>query len=809
MKTRFAPLLALTLALSLFTSAFGQVPSNASGNRLVVSPDGPYTTIESALDEARDGDVIEVRGGVYHTSLVIKKSVTLEGVGSPVIDGGGAGTVVTLAAPQIILRGFEIRNSGSEPDRDHSGVIIRSDHITVENNRIYDVLFGIFLEKANNAVVRNNDITSKAEYDLGRKGDSLRLWYSQDVVIEKNRVHQARDVVLWYSANLILRDNVIESGRYGIHLMYCNNAQVSGNRLLNNSVGIYTMYSNGVILRGNDIRGQRGPSGYALGFKDVSNVEVGDNIVADNRAGVFLDGTPFEPQSRANFKNNIFAFNDIGVVMLTAVRGNIFEGNTFWENIEQVSLQGSGAMGKNTWQKNYWSDYAGFDADGDAIGDVPYRSEHFFENLTDRAPSLRALIYSPASQTIEFAAASFPIFKPQPKFVDESPAMQPAAIPKSVLPATTRTIEMIATGFILLAFGMICGVVARRRGGNLMKQNLNVMLRREAPKHLDSTNTETLRGNAAQGDMTALVRIQNVTKRYGKAAALNDVSLEVQAGESVALWGDNGAGKTTLIKAALGLIDFQGSIFVNGCDAKRNGKDARRSIGYVPQEAIFYDMSVQATMRFYAKLKKIEIRDWRLEQFPISNLQSPKDRITTLLTQLGLADHAHKPVAALSGGLKQRLALAVALLADPPLLVFDEPTANLDVKARRDYLALLATLRKENKTIIFASHRMEEVEALADRVAIMETGRIVEWLTPGDVRLKLTPHVELTLWIAEGQRTRALRRLEDDGIKAHLNGRGTVVAQINAGQKLDVLQLLAKQGIAVTDFEIERGKLWN
>ncbi|MEK7808781.1 MAG: ABC transporter ATP-binding protein [Chloroflexota bacterium] len=304
---------------------------------------------------------------------------------------------------------------------------------------------------------------------------------------------------------------------------------------------------------------------------------------------------------------------------------------------------------------------------------------------------------------------------------------------------------------------------------------------------------------------TSLVRVQDVTKRYNKSIALDNVSLDVNAGESVALWGENGAGKTTLVKAILGLIDFQGSILVAGHDAKRKGKDVRRSIGYVPQEAIFYDMSVMATMKFYARLKKIEIGDWR----SISNLQSPKNRITTLLNQLGLADHVHKPVPTLSGGLKQRLALAVALLADPPVLVFDEPTANLDVKARRDYLALLATLRKENKTIIFASHRMEEVESLADRVAIMESGRIVESLTPGAVRLKLTPHVELTLWIADNERARALHCLEQEGVKAHLNGRGTVVAHISAEQKLNTLQLLAKQGITITDFEIERGKLWN
>ena len=457
MKTRLAPLLALFLAFSFFGSALGQVSPNLTDNRLIVSPNRPYTTIESALNAAREGDVIEVRGGVYRTSLVVKKSVTLEGVGNPMIDGDGVGTVVMLSAPQIVFRGFDIRNSGSEPDFDHSGIIINASGVTAENNRLYEVLFGIFIEKADNVIVRNNNITSKAHYDLGRKGDGVRVWYSQNALIEKNHLHESRDVVIWYSKNIVVRDNVIETGRFAVHLMYSNGARVERNVIRNNSVGIYTMYSADVILRGNDIRGQRGPSGYALGFKDASAVEVSDNIMVDNRGGVFLDNTPFNPGSRSDFQNNIFAFNDIGVVMLTAVKGNTFENNTFWENIEQVSLQGSGLMGKNSWQKNYWSDYSGFDANDDGVGDVQYRSEHFFENLTDRAPMLRALIYSPAAQTIEFAASSFPIFKPQPKFVDESPAMQPAVIPQSASPQKTRPIEMILIGFVMLTSGIVCG----------------------------------------------------------------------------------------------------------------------------------------------------------------------------------------------------------------------------------------------------------------------------------------------------------------------------------------------------------------
>lgn len=803
----FSPARWLILSLScIFLMAASPHPGDPP--HLVVSPQGPYRTITAALADAQKGDVIEVRGGYYSGPLVVDKSVSLFGVDWPIIDGGGQGTVVTLNAPGIRLRGFEVRGSGVEPDRDHAGITLTAPGIVVEGNRLVDVLFGIFVARADGAVLRDNDITSKDEYEIGRKGDGIRLWYSQGVSVEGNHVHQARDVVMWYSRDVIVRNNLIESGRYGVHLMYCDGAQIIGNRLRGNSVGIYTMYSNHVELRDNDIRHQRGPSGYALGFKDADFVLAIDNLLADNRAGVFLDHTPFTPQGFARFEDNILAFNDLGVIIMTAVQGASFSNNTFWENEEQVSLQGSGQMGDNSWLGNYWSDYTGFDANHDGVGELPYRSERFFESLMDREPRLRMLNYSPVVQALEFAATSFPIFKPQPRFSDLAPRTLPAELHPSAIPMSSRSqqaaMALLGLGLLLVS-GAGVGLLAPvssflTQGGRRMKlipTNSAADISsygNGSPKRDILPEPEQLPDLAspAAALREEIVRVHALTKRYGQATVLRAISLTAHRGETLALWGANGAGKTTLLKAILGLVVYQGEVTVMGYDARREGKQVRQMVGYVPQEAVHYDMSVEASLVFYARLKK-----------------APLERIPALVQRLGLEEHIRKPVSALSGGLKQRVALAIALLSDPPVLLLDEPTANLDAHARHDYLDLLATLHQESKTILFASHRLEEVEGLADRVVVIESGEISRELSGEEIRRHLIPEVEMSLWIPLEQRDQAVAILAGEGLDPHPNGRGTLVVQVNTRSKLGVLELLRRQGIVVRDFETKARHLWS
>lgn len=286
-----------------------------------------------------------------------------------------------------------------------------------------------------------------------------------------------------------------------------------------------------------------------------------------------------------------------------------------------------------------------------------------------------------------------------------------------------------------------------------------------------------------------MITAKNLTKRYGNNLALDQVSFTIQTGESVALWGANGAGKTTTLRCLLGVQGFSGELTVNGINVRKNGKAARAVVGYVPQEAAFYDMTVFETLHFYARLKK-----------------AAAERIPDALEQVQLADHAAKRVSMLSGGMKQRLALAVALLADPPILVLDEPTANLDVKAQRDFIHAIQTLNQSGKTIVFSSHRLDEVVALAGRVLVLADGRLTLDCQAHELAQKLGLHRWLRIWIPAQHREDSLRVLNDQGFVFMPNGH-SVYVQVNLGAKIAPLRSLELARIPVDDFDFVDGDL--
>lgn len=285
-----------------------------------------------------------------------------------------------------------------------------------------------------------------------------------------------------------------------------------------------------------------------------------------------------------------------------------------------------------------------------------------------------------------------------------------------------------------------------------------------------------------------MIRIENLAKRFGRTTAVDGVSLHVAPGQSLALWGANGAGKSTVLRCVLGLLRYSGRIEVGGHDVRRKGKHARRLIGYVPQELGFNDdLRVGEAVALFARLKGVDIR-------------STGD----VLGRVGLPGQAHKRMRELSGGMKQRLALALALLGDPPVLILDEVTASLDACGREEFVALLAGLSGSGRSLLFASHRLDEVATLAGRVVILDRGRIAEEVPAAEFAARQGPATTLHIPVSPASRALASDLLIANGFSPRLNGIGLLIP-VQAPRRGVPFRVLAEGGIRVDDFEFLHG----
>jgi nitrous oxidase accessory protein len=414
---------ALTLAGARATGATG--PPGV----LSVGPEGGFATIGAALEAAGPGDTVRVAPGVYRERLRVEGPVVLVGEGRPVVDAGGEGHVVE-AQGGLEIRGFHLRGSGTRTDAEHAGVMVRDGRAVVEDNVLTDVYYGVYLKNAGGSRVRGNHIEGK-DLPAARRGDGIRLWHSSGTRVLDNRVHRTRDVVVYFSDDLSIRGNVITAGRYGLHYMYSDHNEFRRNYFSGNQVGAFIMYSTDVSLRGNVFAESRGSSGMGLGLKDADSISAVDNLFVENRSGIYFDNAPRSAGVVNRIADNVFLFNGSGVRMLPSVAGNEFDGNAFVGNDRPARV--SGGMGReqvlqNGWDGNYWSGYAGFDRDGDGVGDSPYRYARLTDDLLAEYPGLQFFDRSPVMTVVEAVRRFFPLLEPEPVVVDSAPRLRSDAL---------------------------------------------------------------------------------------------------------------------------------------------------------------------------------------------------------------------------------------------------------------------------------------------------------------------------------------------------------------------------------------------
>ena len=379
--------------------------------------------LQEAIDKAPEGSILKLPKGVYKGSIVIKKPLTIMGKeAGVVIDGEGNGTIITIESSFVTLKNLRITNSGEMTHTLDSAISIKnSSQCEISSCQIDNSLFGIDMQMVNNSLIADNNITSK-DFDLGLRGDGLRLWYSNDNIVRKNRLIKSRDMVVWYSHGNLIEENIGEYCRYSLHFMYAGKNIVRNNRYKHNSVGIFFMYSQDSIATGNIVQSSIGATGMGIGMKDVSNFTIKDNTIIYCAQGLYIDRSPFEPNTHNWIEDNKVLYNSEAIHFHSLSENNVLKNNVIKGNIEDIINDSRGSKtNENEIVGNYWDNYAGFDRNQDNIGDTPHKVYQYADQLWVYNPDVKFFYGSPVISLLNFLAKLAPFSEPVFLLEDKEP----------------------------------------------------------------------------------------------------------------------------------------------------------------------------------------------------------------------------------------------------------------------------------------------------------------------------------------------------------------------------------------------------
>ena len=389
----------------LWLCVFLSVPVVAQ-DRMVAPGAG---SLQLAIDQAAAGDRLLLQDGVYTGSIVIDRSLQLLGKPASIIDGEGEGRVITVAAPDVVVRGVTVKNSGTSLATEDSGIFVTrdGDRALIEGNQLQHNLIGIYLKGPDNAVVRSNHIVGSIDPHVNDRGNGVQLWNTPGSVVENNDIRYGRDgIFVTTSRNNIFRGNRLRDLRFAIHYMYANDSVVSDNHSTGNHVGYALMYSDRLQVKNNVSDGDRDRG---LFFNYANHSDISDNQVKGGAEKcVFIYNANIN-----RIHDNSFTDCRIGIHFTAGSERNLVYGNAFVNNRTQVKYVGTRHIEwSHDGRGNYWSDNPAFDLDNDGIADQPYRPNDLVDQIIWRHPMAKLLLNSPAVQVLHWAQSEFPALHP-------------------------------------------------------------------------------------------------------------------------------------------------------------------------------------------------------------------------------------------------------------------------------------------------------------------------------------------------------------------------------------------------------------
>ncbi|UCF64426.1 MAG: nitrous oxide reductase family maturation protein NosD [bacterium] len=399
---------------------FGIMLSSTSltAKDVIVGKSGEVQSIQEAIRMAETGDRIFIPGGLYQErNIIIDKTVTIWGEDRPVIDGENQSSVFIIKANGVIIRGLVIKNAGVSYIEDNAGLLIEDARdCVIENNDFINNFFAIYLSKSSYCTISNNRIQGNATRESS-SGNGIHLWYCKNITVEKNYISGHRDGIYFeFVQNGLIRDNQSEQNlRYGLHFMFSDSCKYTSNTFKKNGVGVAVMYTNRVEMTHNTFENNWGSASFGLLLKEIRDSLIRGNIFYKNSTALYSEASNRNRIEKNVFTQNGWALRLMANSMDNQIVHNIFEGNSF--DVATNSRQNF-----NQFNENYWSNYQGYDLDGDGLGDVPYHPVKLFSFLVQKNPPGIVLLKSFFIQMLDMAENILPVITPE-TLVDKNPRM--------------------------------------------------------------------------------------------------------------------------------------------------------------------------------------------------------------------------------------------------------------------------------------------------------------------------------------------------------------------------------------------------
>lgn len=379
----------------------------------------PGESIQAAIDRAAPGDVIEIERGRYAGQLLVDKPLTLRGIERPTIDGELKENTISIKAESVTIEGLIVANSGGDTLYQHAGVYIYpgSHKAVVRNCDFSYTLFGLWIEKANDVLIENNLITGKRDFDSPKRGNGIQLYNTQRARIIGNNISFVRDAIyVDVSHDALFRGNKLHHSRYGTHYMTSYRNVWEDNETWYNRGGLALMEVRDQVVRNNRAWGN---SDHGIMLRSIQDAVIENNVVAGNQRGFFIYDAEYN-----ELRGNQIIDNVVGIHLWAGSKNNKVERNDFIGNREQIRYVAAHDMIWGEKEGNHWSNYLGWDRNGDGLGDVRYEANDLVDRLTWRHPMMKLLLGSPAIQTLRMVAQQFPLLR-APSIVDPRPRMEP------------------------------------------------------------------------------------------------------------------------------------------------------------------------------------------------------------------------------------------------------------------------------------------------------------------------------------------------------------------------------------------------